>query len=76
MAIIKTDLKISISKEDKEFIKNKAEKMGYNTVSSYLIECAKNHFKFELIMSKFNEPRPWPCNHGHQYRTVVSRSIF
>lgn len=51
MARIKTDLKISLSKEDKEYIKNKASDLGFNTVSAFLIESAKTHFRLNMDMS-------------------------
>lgn len=51
MARIKTDLKISISKEDKMFVQNKAKELGYKTVSAFLIDSAKSHFRLEVDMS-------------------------
>ncbi|MFS0891054.1 hypothetical protein [Peribacillus frigoritolerans] len=55
MARIKTDLKISLSKEDKEFIINKASDLGFNTVSAFLIESAKNHFRLNIDMSIYRK---------------------
>ena len=40
-----------VTKEEKEFIKNRADEMGYKSVTAFLIESAKNHFKVELDMS-------------------------
>ncbi|HHK5548781.1 TPA: hypothetical protein ACQUHN_005331 [Bacillus thuringiensis] len=53
MPRIKTDLKLSLSKEDKEFIKNKATDLGYKTVSAFLIDSAKTHFKLEVDMAVY-----------------------
>ncbi|KAB2364234.1 hypothetical protein [Bacillus thuringiensis] len=53
MPRIKTDLKMSLSKEDKEFVKNKAADLGYKTVSAFLIDSAKTHFKLEVDMTVY-----------------------
>ncbi|MED4455641.1 hypothetical protein [Metabacillus fastidiosus] len=53
MGRIKTDLKISLSNEDKKLIKDKAEELGYKTVSAFLVESAKNHFRLNLDMSVY-----------------------
>ncbi|MED0983109.1 hypothetical protein [Bacillus paramycoides] len=53
MPRIKTDLKMSLSKEDKEFVKNKATDLGYKTVSAFLIDSAKTHFKLEVDMKVY-----------------------
>lgn len=50
-----TYLQISLEHEEKEFIKNKAEELGYNSVSAFLIDSAKNHFKVEMDMSVYRE---------------------
>ncbi|WP_242647274.1 hypothetical protein [Priestia megaterium] len=55
MPRIKTDLKMSLSKEDKEFIKNKAQDLGYKTTSAFLIDSAKSHFKLEVDMKVYRE---------------------
>lgn len=55
MTRIKTDLKISLSHEDKEFIKNKASDLGFRTVSAFLLESAKNHFRLNIDMSIYRE---------------------
>ena len=55
MPRIKTDLKISLSNEDKEFVKNKAEQMGFKTVSAFLLESAKSHFRLNVDMSIYKE---------------------
>lgn len=53
MGRIKTDLKISLSDADKEFIKNKTEELGYKTVSAFLIDSAKSHFTIEVDMAVY-----------------------
>ncbi|PGR00797.1 hypothetical protein [Bacillus cereus] len=55
MARIKTDLKISLSSEDKEYIKNKANDLGYRTVSAFLIDSAKTHFKLNVDMKVYRD---------------------
>ena len=55
MGRIKTDLKISLSIEDKEFIKNKTEELDYKTVSAFLIDSAKSHFRIEIDMSTYRK---------------------
>lgn len=52
---IKTSLKISLSEEEKEFIRKKSEEYGYKTVSGFLIDSAKNHFKVELDIGAYRE---------------------
>ncbi|QSX24495.1 hypothetical protein J0P05_32965 (plasmid) [Priestia megaterium] len=46
---------MSLSKEDKEFIKNKAQDLGYKTTSAFLIDSAKSHFKLEVDMKVYRE---------------------
>ncbi|MGG3805404.1 hypothetical protein [Metabacillus fastidiosus] len=53
MFVNKTYLQLSIEKEDKEFIKNKAEELGYKSASAFLVESAKNHFRLNLDMSVY-----------------------
>lgn len=55
MPRIKTDLKISLSNEDKELIKNKANDLGYRTVSAFLIDSAKTHFKLNVDMKVYRD---------------------
>lgn len=55
LARIKTDLRISLSHEDKKFIKNKAEELGYPTVSSFLIDSAKDFFIVRMDLSDYRE---------------------
>lgn len=51
----KTYLQLRLSKEDKEFIKDKAEKLGYQTVSAFLIQSAKDHFIVRIDLSDYQE---------------------
>lgn len=53
MPRIKTDLKISLSKEDKEFIKYKSNELGFKTVSAFLVESAKSHFRLNVDMTVY-----------------------
>lgn len=48
-------IEIRVKEEDKEFIKSKAEELGYNSVTAFLIASAKNHFKINLDMSVYRE---------------------
>lgn len=50
-----TYLQISLRPETKEFIKNKAEELGYKTVSAFLVSSAKNYIKVEIDTSKYRE---------------------
>lgn len=52
---MKERLEIQILKEDKEFIKNKASDLGFRTVSAFLLESAKNHFRLNIDMSIYRE---------------------
>ncbi|WP_144518066.1 hypothetical protein [Bacillus thuringiensis] len=51
----KERLEIQLFKEDKEMIKNKAEELGYKTVSAFLIDSAKTHFKLEVDMKVYRD---------------------
>lgn len=51
MGRIKTKINVSISNEDKKFVENKAEELGYKSVSAFLIDSAKNHFRIEVDMN-------------------------
>lgn len=52
---IKDRLYISISKEDKEFVKSKAERLGFNSTSAFLIESAKNDFRLNIDMNVYRK---------------------
>ena len=53
--INKTYLQITLDNEEKEFIKERADELGYKSVSAFLIDSAKNHFKVEIDMSIYRE---------------------
>ncbi|WP_410985482.1 hypothetical protein [Bacillus cereus] len=53
--IHKTYLQITLDEEDKEMIKNKATDLGYKTVSAFLIDSAKSHFKLEVDMKAYRD---------------------
>ena len=55
MARTNTYLQLRISPEDKEFVKNKADELGYKNISAFMIDSAKNHFKVEIDMSVYRE---------------------
>jgi hypothetical protein len=44
---------LRVTKEQKDFIKNKSEKMGFSSVTAFLIESAKNHFRLNVDMSVY-----------------------
>ncbi|MGG0448599.1 hypothetical protein ABEZ87_31990 [Bacillus mycoides] len=51
----KERLEIQLFKDDKEFVKNKAEELGYKTVSAFLVDSAKTHFKLEVDMKIYRD---------------------
>ncbi|QDZ77545.1 plasmid mobilization protein, partial [Bacillus cereus] len=53
--IHKTYLQITLDEQDKEMIKNKAEELGYKTVSAFLIDSAKTHFRLEIDMKVYRD---------------------
>lgn len=55
MARVKTYMKISLSFDDKEFIKNKADDLGFNSVSAFLMDSAKSHFRLNIDMSIYRK---------------------
>lgn len=55
MARINTYFQMRLTEEDKKFIKNKADKMGYNNVSAFLLESAKSHFRLNIDMSIYRK---------------------
>ncbi|MCT1389834.1 hypothetical protein M4D76_16180 [Peribacillus frigoritolerans] len=46
---------LRVTKEQKDFIKNKAEILDFNSVSAFLIESAKNHFRLNIDMSIYRK---------------------
>ena len=55
MSRINTYFQMRLKEEDKEFIKNKAEMLGYNNVSAFLLESAKNYFRLNVDMSVYRK---------------------
>lgn len=55
MGRIKTDLKISLSTEDKEYIINKAQELDFKSTSAFLIDSAKSHFRIEVDMNIYRK---------------------
>lgn len=51
----KERLEIQLFKDDKEFVKNKANELGYKTVSAFLIDSAKTHFRLEVDMKVYRD---------------------
>lgn len=55
MGRIKTKLNVRLLEEDKEFIKNRAEEFGYKTVSAFIVDSTKSHFKLEVDMKVYRD---------------------
>ncbi|PFA26711.1 hypothetical protein CN390_27705 [Bacillus cereus] len=50
-----TYFQMRLTEDDKKYIKNKSEKLGYKNVSAFLIESAKTHFKLEVDMKVYRD---------------------
>lgn len=48
-----TYFQMRLTEDDKEYIKNKSEELGYKNVSAFLIDSAKSHFKLEVDMKVY-----------------------
>lgn len=46
---------IRVTKEQKEYIKNKANELGYHSVTAFLVTSAKEHFVVQIDMSIYRE---------------------
>lgn len=44
-----------LTKEEKDFIYKKSELLGFNTVSAFLLDCAKTYYRLEVDMSIYNK---------------------
>lgn len=55
MFINKTYLQLTLSQEQKEYIKNKANELGYKSVSAFIIDSTKEFFLVEMDMSVYRE---------------------
>ncbi len=51
----KVRMEIQLLNEDKEYIKNKSDELGFKTVSAFLIESAKSHFRLNVDMSIYRD---------------------
>lgn len=50
-----TYFQVRLSPEDKEYIKNKSEELGFKNVSAFLLESAKSHFRLNVDMSIYRD---------------------
>lgn len=50
-----TYFQMRLTEDDKKYIKNKSEELGYKNVSAFLIESAKTHFKLEVDMKVYRD---------------------
>ncbi|MED3080138.1 plasmid mobilization protein [Bacillus cereus] len=50
-----TYFQMRLTEDDKEYIKNKSEELGYKNVSAFLIDSAKTHFKLEVDMKVYRD---------------------
>ena len=75
-----TYLQISLRPETKEFIKNRAEELGYKTISAFLVSSAKNHIKIQIDTSKYDaiakEINLIGRNINHFVRRIHSDGIY
>lgn len=55
MFVNKTYLQLTLTQKEKDFIKNKAEKLGYPSVSSFVIDCTKEFFIVRMDLSDYRE---------------------
>lgn len=49
------EIKFRVTEEEKEMIRKKAKDLGYNSMSAFLIDSAKDFFKIDLDLSYFRE---------------------
>lgn len=55
MARTNTYFQMRLTKEDKKYIHDKSEELGYKNVSAFLLESTKNHFRLEVDMKVYRE---------------------
>ena len=55
MFVNKTYLQLSVREDEKLFLKEKAKELGYKSVSAFIVDSAKNHFKIEVDMKIYRE---------------------
>lgn len=51
----KDSLKISVTTEDKNFIKEKSKKLGFGSASAFLVETSKTYFRLNVDMSVYRK---------------------
>ncbi|MED3804452.1 hypothetical protein P4562_21365 [Lysinibacillus xylanilyticus] len=55
MFINKTYLQLSVTEDEKKYLKEKAKELGYKSVSAFVIDSAKSQFKIEIDMKVYRE---------------------
>lgn len=55
MGRIKTKINVSVSYEDKDYIEKKAKELNFKSVSAFLIDSAKSHFRIEVDMNIYRK---------------------
>lgn len=50
-----TYLQISLTHEEKDFIKKKTSELGFKNISAFLLESSRNHFRLNVDMSIYKE---------------------
>lgn len=48
-------MELRVTKEQKDFIKSKSEKMGFGSVTAFLIASAENHFRLSMDMNAYRD---------------------
>lgn len=48
-------MELRVTKEQKEFIKNKSEEMGFGSVTAFLMTSAESHFRLNIDMSAYRK---------------------
>lgn len=49
------EIKVRVTKEEKDFIKKRSEELGYRSMTAFLIESAKNHFIVDMDLSEYRK---------------------
>lgn len=73
MFVNKTYLQLSVSDDEKTFLKEKAKELGYKSVSAFLVDSAKNHFKIEVDMKVYRELTKEINYIGKNINTLIRR---
>lgn len=48
-------IEMRVTKTQKEFIRNKSKKMGFRSITAFLIESAENHFRLDMDMGVYRK---------------------